>query len=115
MKLISSALILVTALLSVKHGWGGISGNVSPEEAKMMADLQISRPILLVISIASLAVGGLVLFPQTFFVGNLLNAIIILLIMAYSLRVGNLKIALTEIPFLLMPLLLIWLGHPFRK
>ncbi|RYF72440.1 MAG: hypothetical protein EOO39_12150 [Cytophagaceae bacterium] len=115
LKIISGVLILVTAFLSVKHGWGGISGNVKPEEAKMMADLEISQPVLLIISVMSLAVGGLVLFPQTFFVGNLLNATTILLIMAYALRVDNLKIALIEIPFLLMPLLLIWLGHPFRN
>lgn len=115
MKIISGILILITVFLSFKHGWGGISGNIKPEEAKMMADLEISKPVLLGISIGSLAVGVLVLFPQTFFVGNVLNAIGILLIMAFASRVGNLKIVLMELPFLILPLVLVWLGHPFRK
>ena len=81
----------------------------------MLTDLGITKPLAIVVSILSLAVGLMVLFPQTFFTGNLINAIMILLIMALSLRVGNIKTTLVEIPFLLMPLVLIWLGHPLRK
>ena len=115
MKILSSILIVVTVYLSAKHGWGGITGNVKPEEDQMMASLGISKPMLTVISVALLAVAVLVLFPQTFFIGNVLNAITILLIMAYAIQSGNLKIALIEVPFLLMPLLLIWLQHPLTK
>ena len=115
MKILSGILILVTVYLSAKHGWGGITGNVKPEEAAMMNGLGISKPVLNVISIASLAVAVLVLFPQTFFVANVLNAITILLIMAYAIQSGNLRIALIEIPFLLLPLLLIWLKHPLSE
>ena len=81
----------------------------------MFTDLGITKPLALVVGVLSLAVGVMVLFPQTFFLGNIINAIMIVLIMALALRVGNIKLALIEIPFLLMPLLLIWLGHPFRK
>lgn len=115
MKILSGILILITVFLSFKHGWSGLTGNVKPEEASMMADLGISKPIGYAASVLSLAVGLMVLFPQTFFVGNLLNAIMILLIMALALQNGILKTALIEIPFLLMPLLLIWLGHPFKR
>ncbi len=115
MKILSSILLLITVYLSAKHGWGGITGNVKPEEVAMMDGLGISKPVLMVISVASLAVAVLVLFPQTFFVGNVLNAITILVIMAYAFRSGNFKIALIEVPFLLMPLLLIWLKHPLNE
>ena len=81
----------------------------------MMSSLGINKPLGYVLSILSLAVGLLVFFPQAFFAGNLLNAFTILLIMALALKNGNLNIALIEIPFLLMPLVLIWLGHPFKK
>jgi hypothetical protein len=113
MKIISGILILVTAYLSFKHGWAGIT--MKAESAEMFADLKISKTMLYVISVLSLAVGVLVLFPQTFFAANLINAGTILLIMALALRVGNIKIALIEIPFLLIPLVLIYLGHPFRR
>jgi hypothetical protein len=37
-----------------------------------------------------------------------------LLIMCLALQAGNVKTALIEIPFLLMPLVMIGLRHPFR-
>src|SRR6267378_176465 len=113
MKIISGALILITAFLSFSHGWSGI--NMKPDAVKMFAELQLGKPVIIFIGILSFAVGLLVLFPQTFFIGNVMNAMIILLIMMLSLRVGNFKTALIEIPFLLMPLVLIYLGHPFKK
>jgi hypothetical protein len=56
----------------------------------------------------------MLLFPQTFFISNVLNAITIVLIMALSLRRDNTTMALIEIPFLAMPLVLIWLKYPFK-
>lgn len=112
-KIISSILILITAFLSFKHGWDGLS--MKSETNEIVNALGISKPLILTISVLSLAVGVLVLFPQTFFIGNVLNAMLIVLIMALSLKAGNLKTALIEIPFLLMPLVMIYLGHPLRK
>jgi hypothetical protein len=34
--------------------------------------------------------------------------------MALSLRAGNIKMALIEIPFLILPLIMIWLKYPFK-
>ena len=113
MKIISGALILITAFLSFKHGWEGLT--MKPEAVNMLSALGIGEFPGKVISIVTLAVGLLVLFPQTFFAGNLINAAVILLIIALALKTGNLKIALIEIPFLLMPLVMIWLGHPLKK
>src|SRR5258707_189183 len=111
--IISGALILVTAFLSFRHGWAGLTMNMKPEQAGMMKDLGMTRPLLYVFSVLTLLGGIMVLFPQTFFAGSLLNALLILLIMALSLKAGNLRTALIEIPFLAMPLVMIWLGHPF--
>jgi hypothetical protein len=115
MKIISSILILVTAFLSFKHGWDALTTQVKPGETNMLTELGIGKTALLIAGILSLTVGLLVLFPQTFFAGNLLNAAMILVIMALSLKAGNIKTALIEIPFLLMPLVLIYLGHPFKR
>lgn len=112
-KITSGILILITAFLSFKHGWDGLS--MKSETNEMVSALDITKPVILAISVLSLLVGVLVLFPQTFFIGNVLNAILIVLIMALSLKTGNLKIAFMEIPFLLMPLVMIYLGHPLRK
>lgn len=113
MKIISGILIIITAFLSFKHGWEGIT--LKTETNEMIEALGISKSILTVISVLSLAVGVMVLFPQTFFMANLINALTIVSIMALSLKNGNTKIALIEIPFLLIPLVLIYVGHPLKK
>lgn len=115
MKIVSAALILITVYLSFKHGWGGVTMNMKPEETKMLSDIGIGKNLTLIIGVLSLSVCGLILFPQTFFIGNLINAGIVLFIMAMSLNAGVIKTALIEIPFLLIPLLLFWLGHPFKR
>ena len=114
MKVISGILILITVFLNVKHSWGGLTNNVTPEESKMFADLGINRTVGIIIAVFTLIAAVLILFPQTFFTGNLLNAAIILSILALSLKTGNIKLALIEIPFLLMPLVMIYLGHPSK-
>jgi hypothetical protein len=115
MKIISGALILVTVYLNIKHGYSGLSNNMSPQEVKMMSDLGIQKPLLLAISICSILSALLIIFPQTFFMGCVISAMIILLMMALALKNVQFKFALIEIPFLLIPLLLIWLGHPLKN
>ena len=115
MKIISGILLALTLYLNGKHAWSGITMNMKPEETKMLSDIGIGSSFILPIGIVSLVICILLLFPQTFFVGNLLSAAMILVIMALALQAGNIKIALIEIPFLVMPLVMIWLGHPLRK
>lgn len=81
----------------------------------MMADIGITQTMKPFFGVFSIIMGLMILFPQTFFIGNLLNASTILLIMALSLRAGTIRTALLEIPFLALPLLLIWLKYPFRN
>ncbi|WP_028525051.1 hypothetical protein [Runella limosa] len=113
MKIVTIALLLISSFLSLKHGWDAFQP-ATAEQAKMMADLGITKSFVPLVGALSIIIGLMLLFPQTFFVGNLLNAIVILLIMAFSLRAGNVKMAFIEIPFLALPLLLIWLKYPFK-
>ena len=83
MKIISGILVL-TVYLNIKHGWNGLTNRVSPEEAKQFADLGINRTNGLIIGVATLTVVPLILFPLTFFAGNLLNAVLILFIIAMA-------------------------------
>ena len=113
--IVSLILLLVSVFLSLKHGWDSLHFNDNPESAKMMADLGINKTFVPILGIFIIIIGLLLLFPKTYFIGNLLNAISILIIMALALNTGNLKMALIEIPFLLMPLLMIWLKYPFKN
>lgn len=113
--IISLVLLLVSAGLSFKRGWDSFHVKSNPESLKMMTDLSIKPTFIPAMGIAMLLIGILLLFPKTYLLGNILNAISILIIMALAINAGNLKMALTEIPFLLLTLLMIWLKYPFIK
>jgi len=85
------------------------------DDSEAFSKLGISRPVLRVVGVLTLLVGVFVLLPLTFFTGNVINAVLLLSILILQLRAGNIKAALIEIPFLLLPLVMIWLGYPLGK
>ncbi len=113
MKILSILLVLVSAFLSIKHGWDAFRPS-NVEQAKMMADLGISKSFMPYFGVLSISLGLMLFFPQTFFLSNVLNAIIIVIIMALSINAGIYKMALMEIPFLALPMIQIWLKYPFK-
>ena len=113
--IISLVLLLASAGLSFSHGWGSFNYRKNPESFKMMSELGMAEWTMPVFGVSAMSVGVLMLIPKTFFIGNLLNALSVVFIMAMALHVGNIRIALIEIPFLVIPLLLIWLKYPFTK
>ncbi|MFN3379217.1 MAG: hypothetical protein ACK41O_07155 [Runella zeae] len=113
--LISLALLIVSVALSFKHGWDTFNYKNNPQSLKMMDELGISESVIPLMGALTILVGILLLIPKTFFWGNVLNAMSIVLIMALALRAGNLKMVLIEIPFLIMPLIMIWLKYPFKN
>ena len=113
MKIVSIVLLLVSAFLSIKHGWDAFQP-AHADQAKMMASLGIRQPAMPYLGVFSILTGLMLFFPQTFFISNILNAIAIVLIMALSLKAGDYKTALIEIPFLILPMVLIWLKYPFK-
>lgn len=113
--IISLALLIISVSLSFKHGWDTFNYRNNPESVKIMNELGINESFIPFFGVLAVAIGILLLIPRTFFLGNMLNAISILLIMALALRSGNYKMALIEIPFLVIPLLMIWLKYPFKN
>ena len=113
MKIVSIVLLLVSAFLSIKHGWDAFQP-AHADQVKMMASLGIQQPAMPYLGVFSILTGLMLFFPQTFFISNILNAITIVLIMALSLKAGDYKTALIEIPFLILPMVLIWLKYPFK-
>jgi hypothetical protein len=111
---ISALLLLISVTLSFKHAWDTVHYKNNPESIKMMESLGISETFIPYLAAVAIAVGIFLLIPYTFFLGNTLNAILIVIIMGLALRAGNYRMALIEIPFLIMPLIMIWLKYPFK-
>lgn len=112
MKIISIILLLASAFLSIKHGWDAFQPP-NAAQAKMMKSLGVTQAVLPYFGVLSIIMGLMLFFPKTFFIGNVLSAIMIVLIMAFSLKAGDTTTALIEIPFLALPLVLIRLKFPF--
>ncbi|HAO05695.1 MAG TPA: hypothetical protein DCQ50_01665, partial [Chryseobacterium sp.] len=108
-------LLIVSVILNVKHGWESLQYKNNPQSLKMMNELGITETYIPVLGISVILISALLLFPKTFFLGNVLNAMSIVLIMALAMRAGNLKMVLMEIPFLMIPLIMIWLKYPFKN
>lgn len=113
--IISLVLLSVSVFLAFKHGWDTFNYKKNPEAMRMMGELGINETMVPIFGGVTLLVGILLLFPKTFFLGNVLNAISIVIIMALAMKAGNFKMVLMEIPFLIMPLVLMWLKYPFLK
>ena len=113
--IISAVLLAVSVFLAVKHGWDTLNYKKHPESLKMMNELGITETMIPFFGGLTLLIGILLLIPKTFFLGNMLNAISIVIIMALAVKAENFKMVLMEIPFLIMPLVLIWLKYPFAK
>lgn len=113
--ILSVILLLFSAGLNFKHGWDTFNYKKNPATLTMLRELGLGEAWVPVLGVLAIVTGVLLLIPKTFFSGNLLNAISIVLIMALALRAGNYKIALMEIPFLALPLVMIWLTYPFSN
>lgn len=113
--IISLVLLLVSVFLAFKHGWDTLNYKKHPESLKMMNEFGITETMIPIFGGLTILIGILLIIPKTFFLGNMLNAISIVIIMALAVRSGNFKMVLMEIPFLIMPLVLIWLKYPFVK
>ncbi|UEG52147.1 hypothetical protein LLH06_14365 [Mucilaginibacter daejeonensis] len=112
---ISLTLLIVSVSLSFKHAWDTAHYQNNPKSFTMMESLGINRSMIPVMVGLALLTGVLILIPRTFFLGNMINAMTIVLIMGLALRAGNVKVTLIEVPFLIMPLLMIWLKYPFKN
>ena len=112
--IVSAVLLLISVTLSFKHAWDTLDYQNNPESVKMMESLGISEAFIPYLASVAIAVGVLLLIPGTFFPGNMLNAILIVMIMGLALQAGDYRMALIEIPFLAMPLVMIWFKYPFK-
>ncbi len=113
-RIISGVLILVACFFGVRHGWSALT--MSPTDANAAAlGLNLNRGALAALGGFSLVAGVLVLFPQTFLISNVLSGCGIFYIAALQAQNRNLRGTLIEIPFLMLPLVMIFLGHPFKK
>lgn len=113
LKIIHSGLLLFVAFMGIKQGYSMISG--SPEIVKMLENLSFSKTEIRLFGIVTLISAILILHPKSFFMGNLIMGVTIVLLIFLQIQNQNIKGAVIEIPFLLMNIILVYWKYPFSK
>jgi len=114
-KIISGILILFSAFMGTSQGikgWGIKPGDTGPF-VHIQEKLKFSDITLKVFAALTILSGILLLLPQTFLFANLLNICLFLFLIIRWLIIGDIKSGVSEVPFLIIPVLLIILKHPF--
>jgi len=113
LKLLAAALLLASAALSARQGWAMLHGQ--PPALALLQRLGIGRPGQVALGAAVLLGAVGTLLPATFWVGGYVSAASILLLLTLQLTHHNLTGAAAEVPFLLLVLLVLYLGHPLAR
>jgi hypothetical protein len=100
----------------VCHGTTTWCGPASLHARKGAGELHISLTQSTIMAVGALTCVGaiLILFPQTFFAANVISAAVVLYLAAVQSKAHNIKGAFIELPFVLLPLLVLYLGYPFK-
>ena len=112
--IISLLLLGISFFLSLKHGWDAFHPP-SEQQTELLAELGIDRVLMPYFGVFSVTIGLLLLWPRTFVLSNILHVLVIMLLIVLALNAGNYTLPLVEIPFLAMPLILIYLQYPFKQ
>ncbi|MFS0490907.1 DoxX family protein [Leadbetterella byssophila] len=113
LKIINSFLILFAVFMGTKHGWNMLTAK--PEMLEMFGKWDFSKNAVVINGAVTLLASVLILFPKTFVWGNFLMAAGILMIICLQLLNKDLKGVATEIPFLVLNLVIIYLQHPLKN
>jgi hypothetical protein len=111
-RILSAILVLLAFVMGLRHGVGLLRS--TPAKVQEALHISLNRPTILTLGILTCLGAVLLLFPSTFFAANFISAAVILYLAAVQSRAHNLRGALVELPFVLLPLLVLYLGYPFK-
>ena len=112
-RLLSAVLLLFSLFMGFKHGIA--MALAKPQMIEMFGKWNINKTGIQVLGVVGIVATVFLIFPRTFVWGNLITAAMILFIMVQFLKAGDMKGVLIELPFLIIPLVLIYLQHPLAK
>jgi hypothetical protein len=111
-RILSAILVLLAFVMGLRHGVDLLRS--TPSKVEETLHISLNQPTILVLGFLTCLGAFLVLFPPTFFAANFISAAVILYLAASQSRAHNLRGALVELPFVLLPLLVLYLGYPFK-
>ncbi|MBN9283797.1 MULTISPECIES: hypothetical protein [Flavobacterium] len=106
--------IVMVLFVVLKNLWSGMA--IMTEDtatASFFLELGFSNDGIMMLGMLAVACAGLILIPQTYIIGNLITASMTFLIICFNLLEENLWEAITEVPFLLLIVVMVRLNHPY--
>ncbi len=114
MRIIAVILLVLSVYLSLKHGWDAFHP-LTTQQIETMNHLGVQQSVMPYFGVLSIFIGLMLCIPQTFFLANVLNAMIYILIMVLLLKAGDYGLALLETIFIAISLIMIKLKYPFKR
>ena len=111
-RILSAILVVLAFVMGLRHGVGLLRS--TPAQVQETLHISLNQPTVLLLGFLTCVGAVLVAFPQTFFAANFISAAVILYLTAVQSKAHNLRGALGELPFVLLPLLVLYLGYPFK-
>jgi len=113
LKIINGLLIAGAVFMGLKQGYAMLTGK--EEMLAMFGKWHFTKTGVMINGIITVLSALLILFPKTFLWGNYLMAASILLIICFHLLDKDLKGVAIELPFFLLNLIIVYLGHPLKN
>jgi hypothetical protein len=98
--------------MGLRHGVSLLRS--TPAQVRETLHISLNQPTILIVGILTCLGAVLVIFSPTFFAANVISAAVVLYLAAVQSKAHNLRGALVELPFVLLPLLMLHLGYPFK-
>ena len=111
-RIVSAILVLLAFVMGLRHGVGLLRS--SPAQVQETLQIFLNQPTILNVGFLTCLGAILVIFPPTFFAANVNTAAVILYLASMQSKAHNLRGALVELPFVFLPLLVLYLGYPFK-
>jgi hypothetical protein len=111
--LLNTVLLGVSAFMGIKHGTAMILRK--PHMLEMFAAWGVGAGGVMAFGLVGTTAAVLTPFPRTFFAGNFVMSACLLLLTAPCLHQRDLAGALREVPFVLLPLLIVYLQYPLGE
>lgn len=110
---LSAILVLLAIVLGIRHGLSLLRS--TPAQVQETLHISLDQPTILIVGFLTCLGAILLVFSPTFFAANMISATVMLYLAAVQSKAGNLRRALVELPFLFLPLLMLYLGYPFKR
>lgn len=109
---LSAILVLLAFVMGLRHGVWLLRS--TPSQVQEILHISLNQTAILIVGFLTCLGAILLVFSPTFFAANIISGTVVLYLAAVQSKAHNIRGALIELPFLLVSLLMLYLGYPLQ-